>query len=173
MNLQWMQSHRLILEKIIKFGNAYAANYSKKGNFGTNIEFSPSQIQTFEYILDSEDRNEKMSVVARTLGISKSTFSKNVNFLVRNGMLDKYWLGNNRKDIYVKPTQKGKEIYAKYVNYVLDACFNEIFRIADDISDEDNERFAKILDIFAEAFLRYFSEKPNGNEEIDILIKVE
>jgi len=88
-------------------------------------------------------------------------------------MLDKYWLGNNRKDIYVKQTQKGKEIYAKYVNYVLDACFNEIFRIADDISDEDNERFAKILDIFAEAFLRYFSEKPNGNEEIDILIKVE
>jgi len=175
MNLDWMREHRVMLEKIIKFGNAYTSGVYTKRNFGTDEEFSPSQIQTFEYILDCEDRNENMTEMAKTLGISKSTFSKNVSYLLKRGMLEKYRLANNHKEIFVKPTLKGKEIYSKYVDFVLKACFNEMFQIADDIADEDKERFVKILDVFADAFLWYFSEKPRDNkfEKGEILVKVE
>ena len=173
MSLDWMREHRLLLEKIIRFGNAYTSGYNKIRDFGTGEDFSPSQIQTFEYILDSEDRNEKMSEMARILGVSKSTFSKNVNLLMEKGMIEKFRRADNSKDIYVKPSQKGKEIYSQYVNFVLEACFNEVFSIANDISEEDTKRFAKILDVLADAFLWYFSGNPNesGSEKEVVLIK--
>lgn len=175
MKLDWMQNHRVIVEKMIKYGNAYAAGYTKRRNFGTSEEFSPSQIQTFEYILESEDRNEKMSEMAIRLGVSRSTFSKNVCFLKKQGMLEKFRRVGNRKDIYVKPTEKGREIYATYVKFVNEVCFNEMFHIADEISEDDKERFIKMLDIFAEAFLWYFSEEQEIKEpkETDLLVKID
>jgi len=159
---------------MIKYGNAYATGYAKQRNFGTSEEFSPSQIQTFEYILESEDRNEKMSEMAIRLGVSRSTFSKNVNTLMGLGMLEKFRRVGNRKDIFVKPTDKGREIYATYVNFVKEVCFNEMFRIADEISAEDRERFIKILDIFAESFLWYFSGEQESKKpkETDLLVKI-
>ncbi len=175
MKLDWMLSHRLLVEKLIKYGNAYAAGYKRQRDFGTKEMFSPTQIQTFEYILEAEDQDEKMSEMAARLGISRSTFSKNVSFLMKQEMVEKFRKVGNRKDIYVKPTQKGREIYGNYVNFVKQICFDEMFDIADHISKEDEARFIKILDIFAETFLRYLSaEKPDlENKKTDVLIKVE
>jgi DNA-binding MarR family transcriptional regulator len=175
MKLDWMQNHRVMVEKMIKYGNAYAVGYTKQRNFGTSEEFSPSQIQTFEYILESEDRNEKMSEMAVRLGVSRSTFSKNVKTLMEKGMLEKFRRVGNRKDIFVKPTDKGREIYTTYVNFVNEVCFKEMFRIADEISVEDRDRFIKLLDIFAESFLWYFSgdQDNKNNSKTDLLIKID
>ncbi|WP_033413089.1 MarR family winged helix-turn-helix transcriptional regulator [Paenibacillus massiliensis] len=155
MKLDWMGNHRTLIEKIIKYGNAYSNTYKLQRSYGTDVMFSASQIQTLEYILEAEDKEEKMSEMAERLGVSRSTFSKNVKILKEKGLLEKYHLSGNRKDIYVKPSAKGREVYARYTEFVRELCFDDIFRYADSISEADKERITRILDLFANVLVWY------------------
>ena len=104
--IRLMGDHRELIEKIIKYGNAYSNTYKLERSYGTDMMFSASQIQTLEYILEAEDKEEKMSEMAARLGVSRSTFSKNVKNLTEKGLLEKFHLSGNRKDIYVKPSDE-------------------------------------------------------------------
>lgn len=165
MKLEWMGNHRVLIEKIIKYGNAYSNTYKLQRSYGTDVMFSASQIQTLEYILESEDKDEKMSEMAARLGVSRSTFSKNVKNLTEKGLLEKYHLSGNRKDIYVKPSVKGREVYAKYTDFVCKICFNDIFQHADKIPEAEKEQFIRILDLFADVLL-WYGEKEQGPRKL-------
>jgi DNA-binding MarR family transcriptional regulator len=173
MKLDWMQQHRMLIEKMIKFGNAYANSYKVQRDYGTSVEFSALQIQVFEYILETEEINEKMSVKANRLGVSKSTFSKNVKILMEKGMLEKFRRKGNQKDVFVKPTSQGRDIYSKYVDWVRESVFNELFKIADQMSEDDRARTCKMLDLFSEALIAYCGNEPTGEASEDILLKME
>ena len=70
MKLEWMGEYRDFVEKMIKYGNAYATRCQKEYYFGSEILFSPSQLQTMEYILESEDQHQSMVEIAARLGVS-------------------------------------------------------------------------------------------------------
>lgn len=168
-----MRQHRNLIEKIIKFGNAYANGYTVQRDFGTTEEFSPSQIQVFEYILESEEKNENMSGIAKRLGVSRSLLSKNVKILTEKGMPEKFRRLGNKKDIYVKPTQKGREVYNTYVGFVCDLCFYEMFDSADQMSNEDKQHICDILECFANAFISYCVKRKPTEAREDILIRID
>lgn len=168
MKLEWMSKHRSLVEKLIRYGNAYASVYRLQRDYETGIYFSAAQIQTLEYILESEDRNEKMSSMAKRLGVKNSAFSKNVNKLVEKGLLEKYQYSDNQKNIYVKATDKGREVYNKYTEFVFNEIFEEIFGIADNIAPEDIEKFEKILDKFSDKLIWYGRKKPKPSELIKL-----
>lgn len=153
MRLEWMGQHRSLVEKLIKFGNAYAGVYKLQLNYGTDATFSASQIQTLEYILEAEEKEEKMSEMAERLGISRSTFSKNVKHLTEMGLLEKYHLSGNRKDIYVKPSDRGRHVYEQYTQYVIRLCFEEFFSYADQLSDAEKAITVKMIDRFADVLV--------------------
>lgn len=159
MELSWMGEHRELIEKIIKFGNAYTFCYKAQLDYNTDMVFSAAQIQTLEYILESEEKNEKMSDMAQRLGVSKSTFSRNVKTLTEKGLLERYQKGDNKKNIYVKPSEKGRQIYEKYTECALDVCFREMFSIADRISAEDKKHIGELLDCFSDCWSSYCMEK--------------
>ncbi|WMJ81522.1 helix-turn-helix domain-containing protein [Clostridium sp. MB40-C1] len=102
MELEWMRKYRNFVEKIIKFGNSYAQSYKTEYNYNTSIKFSASQLQVVEYILENEENHQNMSEIASRLGISPSAFSKNVNKMVKKGLLEKFHTSDNRKDVIIK-----------------------------------------------------------------------
>ena len=79
LELKWMEKHRSLVEKIIKYGNAYAFCYNKQKSYGTNETFSASQIQTLEYILEAEDSDQTIQMAVR-LGVANQLF-QNVKVL--------------------------------------------------------------------------------------------
>ncbi|WP_338542898.1 MarR family winged helix-turn-helix transcriptional regulator [Paenibacillus tundrae] len=168
MKLEWMGNHRALVEKIIKYGNAYSNTYKLQRSYGTDVMFSASQIQTLEYILEAEDKEEKMSEMALRLGVSRSTFSKNVKNLKEKGLLEKYHLSGNRKDIYVKPSTKGREVYAEYTEFVRKLCFDEIFQYADHISATDQANFIRILDKLADVLVWYGEKEQEPRKLVKI-----
>lgn len=168
MKLEWMGDHRELIEKIIKYGNAYSNTYKLQRSYGTDMMFSASQIQTLEYILEAEDKEEKMSEMAARLGVSRSTFSKNVKNLTEKGLLEKYHLSGNRKDIYVKPSANGRKVYAQYTEFVRELCFDDIFRLAGTISEADKESFIRIMDLFADVLVWYGEKEQEPRKLIKI-----
>jgi len=169
MRLEWMEKHRSLVEQLIRYGNTYAFTFRKQRSFGTELFFSASQIQTLEYILEAEDSNETMSEMAQRLGVSKATFSKNVAALEEKGLLEKFHYVGNQKNIYVKATEYGRDLYQRYTEYVCENLFDEIFRIADKMSPEDIDNMKGILSHFSDRLLWYQDENNDVEQEKELV----
>ena len=92
----------------------------------TNVETSSAQIQTLEYILEA-DGSQKMSEIASRMGITRGTFSNNVKKLVEKGYLQKSYNPDNKKDVFVTVTAKGKQAYQEYSEYIYRLWFQRMF----------------------------------------------
>lgn len=149
MQLTWLGEHRELIEKLIKFGNAYAGVYQKEQNFGTTESFSSAQIQTMEYILENEEKNQSMAEIASRLGISPSSFSKHVNKMIGKGLLEKYHTSDNRKNVIIRVSDKGRRVYGAYCDYVSKSVLNELYEILEGIPGEYEKMFSKALDLWA------------------------
>lgn len=153
MKIEWLERHRKLVEKLIKYGNVYARLYTKQVDFGTPVTFSASQVQTLEYILECPD--QKMSEIARRLGITRSAFTKNVNKLMEKGLLEKHRCEGNNKDIYIRVSEKGLTIYKQYSNNMSKLWFEEMFRMLDQIPARYLKIFEDTLDKFSDLCIDY------------------
>ena len=114
MYLEWMGKNRAFVEKFIRYANTYAAVYKKEALYGTDIPISFEQVQVLEYLLENEQLNQNMSMIASRLGITPSNFTRIVNKLSGKNLLEKYYVEGNRKNIVIRVTDFGKEQYSSY-----------------------------------------------------------
>ncbi|PKM40702.1 MAG: MarR family transcriptional regulator [Firmicutes bacterium HGW-Firmicutes-9] len=146
MKLEWMGEYRDIIEKLIRFSNGYSSVLHKKQYLGTDIAISFAQIQVVEYILENESYMQNMSKIAYRLGISYSTFSKLANSLVEMGLLQKFNISGNRKDIIIQATDYGKDQYIKYSKFMSEIWIKRIAQAGDAIPKEYLPYVAEMLD---------------------------
>ena len=146
MKLEWMGEYRDIIEKLIRFSNGYSSVLHKKQYLGTDIAISFAQIQVVEYILENESYMQNMSKIAYRLGISYSTFSKLANTLVEMGLLQKFNISGNRKDIIIQATDYGKDQYIKYSRFMSEVWIKRISQAGDAIPKEYLPHVVEILD---------------------------
>ena len=152
MKLEWLGQYRSFVRALMKFGNAYSRTYNDETRTGNiSIELSAAQIQTMEYIMENEDKNQNMAEIATMLGMSASAFSKNVRKMTEKGLLEKYQTSTNRKDIIVRVSESGKKVYEQYSKYALETVFSGMFHKLDTIPPEHIEAFAEILELAADA----------------------
>lgn len=145
MELEWMGEYRNMVEQIVKYCNGYASQYKIEDYLGTDEKISYAQVQVLEYILENEQLKQNMTMIAARLGITNSTFSKLVTKLVNKGMLQRYYLKGNKRNIIIQVTEYGKEQYEKYSRYTYKKWFEEMFIIADQIPKEYITLFSEML----------------------------
>lgn len=145
MKLEWMGEYRDLLEKLIHYCNVYASVCKQEKTHGAKVAFSFEQIQIVEYLLENEEQDENMSSIALRLGITFSTFSKMVTKLEEKGLLEKCYLEGNRKNIVMRVSDLGREVYAAYVEEILRNHFGQMFEVLATIPPEYIARFAEAL----------------------------
>lgn len=145
MQLEWMGEYREVVESLMHYCNVYASVYKKEQTHGTEVSFSYTQIQVLEYLLENEELNQNMSCIATRLGITFSTFSKLVNKLEAKGLLEKYYLEGNKKNIVVRVSDLGRRVYAVYSEEILKSHFAGMFECLKEIPPEYLPVFAKAL----------------------------
>ena len=165
MQLEWMGEYREVVEKLIHYCNVYAADYKREMHCSCGVEYSHAQIQVVEYLLENEDLNENMSSIATRLGITFSTFSKMVNKLEQKGLLEKFFLEGNKKNIVVRVSALGRQVYEDYARMMLESHYAPMFEKLQMIPAEYREMFAQAL---AEPFAGASSEE----ESAPVLIQV-
>lgn len=145
MQLEWMGEYRDVVESLIRYCNVYAGVYKKEMTHGTEVSFSYAQIQVLEYLLENEELNQNMSCIATRLGITFSTFSKVVNKLENKGLLEKYYLEGNKKNIVVRVSELGKKVYNIYSEEIMRRHFSAMFDALKDIPPEYLPAIARAL----------------------------
>lgn len=150
MKLEWMGEYREVLESLIHYCNVYASMHKQEMTHGTDVPFSYEQIQVVEYLLENEELNQNMSRIATRLGITFSSFSKMVTKLEEKGLLEKSYLEGNKKNIVIRVSKLGREVYQAYVADIMERQFGAMFKELDQIPREYLVHFAKALSISAE-----------------------
>ena len=158
MQLEWMGDYREIVEKLIHYCNVYANVYKKERLSHEGVTFSYSQIQVLEYLLENESSNDNMSIVAARLGIALSTFSKLVSALEAKGLLEKYFLEGNKKNIVVRVSDLGRKVYASYAKEISSTHFTHMFEALDNIPRE-------YLPFIAKALAQPMGQKNRGKQK--------
>lgn len=74
--------------------------------------FSNSEIHTIDIIGNLDDVNGVL--IASKLEMTRGAISKIISKLNKKNVVDKYQLDDNKKEIYYKLTDYGKEIYNKH-----------------------------------------------------------
>ncbi len=146
MYLNWMGKNRFFVEKMIQFANMYAAVYKKEELYGTEIPISFEQVQVLEYLLENEQLNQNMAMIAQRLGITPSNFTRIVNKLVKKGLLEKYYMEGNRKNIIIRVTDSGRELYQTYSRYISENIFSGLFEASEEISEEVLHKIGEGMD---------------------------
>jgi len=151
MNTDWMGQYRGLVEKIIHLCNKSATHFNVSADYNTPIKITAHQIQVIEYLL--EGRDEKMSDVAKRLGVSRGTFSGSVSKLISMGCLEKKHVGNNKKNLYLSVTPLGHKVYSDYSKFIYSHWFKDMFAMADQIPPEYIKIFENMLKGFADTLV--------------------
>lgn len=154
----WYEDYGDIISRIVKYGNLYVRYCKRLSDFGTDYQVSLFDLQIIEKVYLKEDKYMKMAELAEELGMTQSAFSKNINRLVGMGLIKKYRSENNKKDIFLRVTEKGKETYEQHSKYVYDKIFSQIIPIFQQMSEDQIDKFGEVLDIMGE-FPRLLEEK--------------
>lgn len=168
MQLEWMGKYRDLMEKLIQYGNAYAQNYNREMDLGDGLRFTPAQLQALEYILENEEANQNMAQIAARLGISPSSFSKNVAKLVEKGYLEKYHTSSNRKDVIIRVSPRGREAYGRYIQTLM-PIFQQLAVLWGKMPTEGMGAFLEALELLSR-YNRAMTEKSRVPPE---LIRIE
>lgn len=145
MKLNWMGEHRDFVESLIHYCNIYSSSYKPEAFEYKGVSYSFALIQVLEYLLENEERDEKMARIAQRLGITRSNFTKIVNRLENKGLVEKTAVPGNRKELRVVVTDFGRELYEQYSQKIYEHHFSKMFRSLNDIPLEYRDLVSRAL----------------------------
>lgn len=149
MQLEWLGKYGDFVEQLIHYGNTYAQNYNTERSLGMDTSFSASEIQTLEYILIHQDENRNMAEMAGCMGIPASTFSKNINKMMKKGLVEKYHISTNKKEIILRVSEYGRGLYEQYSRLAYEKLYQKVFSVLDEIPQTYVDKFTQVLQICA------------------------
>mgnify|MGYP000873090602 FL=1 len=167
MDKSWIGRYRELVAQLVRHSNVCARIMYKEQEIYPNIKLTAQQWQTLEYIIEYENDRLNMSKYAQRLGIPQSSFSKCIKKLVESGLINKYKSSNNKKDVILKASKKGREIYNHHSRILYQYIFYKMFELLDPLSDQDIELTAEAIKALNDSLYSTIETEPD-----DKLIKI-
>ena len=97
-----MGRYRPLIRAIVRNRNLFArAVNTKTENTGGDTSLTIQEWIVLEYVIENEDKEDSMVYIAERLGLAPSSFSKITHALCKSGLLAKYQMVGNKKNIIV------------------------------------------------------------------------
>lgn len=151
MALEWMGRYRELIQTLTQYINLSAREMTVKKNIDENITLTSQEWQVLEYIIEHEEDDVSMKQVSDRLALPQSSFSKHTKYLWECDLVDKYQVEGNRKNIILKPSDKGRRLYDIYSEKLASQAFQQFFQILDHCSDEDIQLFTEAIQSLTKA----------------------
>ena len=141
----WMGRYRRLVEELVRHRNHYVRAVNSKTEENGDISISVLEWEMLEYIIEHDGEDFSMIRISEKLAIPQSSFSKFTRTLCGYGLLEKYRMVGNRKNIILRPTQKGIDFYNERVKDLMENVFGPFFKALDPLSDADVDRVADAI----------------------------
>lgn len=141
----WMGRYRRLVEELVRHRNHYVRAVNSKTEENGDVSISVLEWEMLEYIIEHDGEDFSMIRISEKLAIPQSSFSKFTRTLCGYGLLEKYRMVGNRKNIILRPTQKGIDFYNERVKDLMENVFGPFFKALDPLSDADVDRVADAI----------------------------
>lgn len=131
-----MGRYRPLVAELVRHSNITQRLSATRFPVADGINLNAQEWQVFEYILEHTDDDAYMNMISERLGIAQSTFSKIVKALCGYGLVNKYQTTRNRKNILLRPSEKGLEVYRNHSVDLNWNTFESFFDVLEPFSDE-------------------------------------
>ena len=111
-----------IIAAVMKMMNQMNRLESRPRLFGTDVPIYRSEIHTITAIGDNPGRN--VTELAEILGIAKPSVTEIVQKIEGKGLIERYKLPANRKEVRIRLTRKGVTAYQGHIEYHTDMYTN-------------------------------------------------
>jgi len=155
MAIKWMGRYRDFVSAVVKHSNQYNRVANVDSVSFEDKTFSSIEWQILEYVYEHPDDTGNMSVISEALGLAASSFSKSTAKLVRLGLVEKYMVDGNRKNIILRVSEEGRRCYDYIVENQMKALFLDTFAQLDCL---DDKQLAAVVS--AISMLGYLPETP-------------
>lgn len=146
MGTEWMGRYRPLVAALVRHTNVVQRTAGRTVRLSDELSLTTQEWQVFEYILEHQDDDSCMNHISERLGIPQSTFSKITKYLCEQGLVDKYQTETNRKNIILRPSPDGVDLYRQQTSTVGLAMFGGFFRDLEGVSDEQLAAFTAALE---------------------------
>lgn len=164
MGTEWMGRYRPLVAELVRHSNRAQRTISRRTEVAEGISLNAQEWQVFEYVIEHGDDDAYMNLISDRLGIAQSTFSKIVKALCGYGLLDKYHMSGNRKNILLRPTGKGLAVYEGFSQDLVKNLFEGFFDALEGFGDEDIRGFTGALRLLNDRLL--FRDEPEPEMEL-------
>ncbi len=114
-----------LLERFVRLVNKYNALGKHPMTYGTQHQFHHSERHMLDIVGDDPGLN--LTEFAKAVGVTKGAISQVVPKLVKKGALIRFKSDDNDKEIRLRLTQQGKQIYAHHQS-VNEESVNHLWR---------------------------------------------
>lgn len=143
--VSWMGRYRAVVEALVRHGNMIARVVNQKGEVYPGILLTQHEWQVLEYIIEHENDDSNMIRISERLAIPQSSFSKITKLLCEYHLIAKYRISGNRKNIILKSTEFGQEVYLHYSGIIQNGIFRQFFENLEPLSDDQLETFSQAI----------------------------
>ncbi|MBR0207850.1 MAG: winged helix-turn-helix transcriptional regulator [Oscillospiraceae bacterium] len=165
MSVEWMGRYRELVRSLIYYSNASNRGGHKLPSIN-GVSLTKHEYQILEYLCEFKASNRIMADISRDLGILQSIVTKATKVLISYGLVDRYRIVGNRKNIVLKPTPAGEELYfAYYTRYIRD-IFEPFFEVLGKADSEDLVMFQRAIDTLGNHW-RSFADEVIANELLE------
>lgn len=147
----WMGRYRGIVAALVRHGNMAARNQFTRNEIYPDLFLTHQEWQVLEYIIEHESDDETMTQISDCLCIPQSSFSKISKYLHEEKLIARFRVFGNRKNIVLKATPYGKEVYDSYSKTILNNVFQPFFDHLSDLSDADLAALAHAIQYLDES----------------------
>jgi len=122
-----------IIELFIRLANKYKAMEKIPLDFGAGAHLYHSEMHLIDQIGDHPDLN--ITELAKVMGVTKGAISQTVKKLENKGVITRYKGAENEKEVFLKFTDIGREIYRKHKEIDKEAIiplYEELRKYSDD-----------------------------------------
>ena len=165
MDVEWMGRYRELVRSLIYYSNATNRSGHKREPVN-GIALTKHEYQILEYLCEFSSTNRIMTDISRDLGIIQSIVTKATKNLIKYGYVERYRIVGNKKNIVLKATPSGREVYVTYYTRDIQKIFEPFFRTLDEMGDDDITTFQKAVDTLSNHW-RQFSMDVIAKETIE------
>lgn len=163
----WMGRYRGIVAALVRHGNMAARSQFIRNEVYPGLSLTQQEWQVLEYIIEHETDDETMTQISECLCIPQSSFSKISKMLYEEKLIARFRVFGNRKNIVLKATPYGKEVYESYSKIILNNVFQVFFDQLSDLSDSNLAKLAQAIE-YLDQSVTSATEKDQKKELIEI-----
>ena len=138
MDNEWMGRYRPLVAALVRHVNVISKlNEEFRIQIGDGVFIDRLSWQIIEYFVEHSDNTYNMIGISTKLGIPQSSFSKKVKQLKEYGFLDRFIAEGNKKEIFIRPTEKAIRFYKQNTIDHVSKHFLPFFEKLNRFSDEE------------------------------------